>query len=215
MLFSSCKFVLIGNSRKRTFPIFLHKSVHDILPTRLQERAQNLAQTKLLLHVKRFACTTVSHSWTMWSSINIRCTRLPNMVSALIIVLLRNEIKLLWRNHETQQGKNNGSKFYYRAFLSHTDSFTLSYPYLFTWNVTLYKILLWLKVRRRPNYNLSIAAHTPHTEMQCHKHLVRIGSRTPGSMSGCLNLHVPHSMEWVESVLFQIVHISTILSVKS
>ena len=144
----------------------------------------------------------------MWSSINIRCTRLSNMVSALIIVLLRNEIKLLWRNHETQQGKNNGSKFYYRAFLSHTDSFTLSYPYLFTWNVTLYKILLWLKVRRRPNYNLSIAAHMPHTEMQCHKHLVRIGSRTPGSMSGCLNLHVPHSMEWVESVLFQIVHIS-------
>lgn len=84
------------------------------------------------------------------------------MVSALIIVLLRNEIKLLWRNHETQQGKNNGSKFYYRAFLSHTDSFTLSYPYLFTWNVTLYKILLWLKVRRRPNYNLSIAAHATH-----------------------------------------------------
>jgi len=37
MLFSSCKFVLIGNSRKRTFPIFLHKSVHDILPTWLQE----------------------------------------------------------------------------------------------------------------------------------------------------------------------------------
>lgn len=98
----------------------------------------------------------------MWSSINIRCTRLPNMVSALIIVLLRNEIKLLWRNHETQQGKNNGSKFYYRASLSHMDSFTLSYPYLFTWNVTLYKILLWLKVRRGPDYNLSIAAHATH-----------------------------------------------------
>ena len=131
-----------------------------------------LAQTKLLLHVKRFACTTVSHSWTMWSSINIRCTRLPNMVSALIIVLLRNEIKLLWRNHEAQQGKNNGSKFYYRAFLSHTDSFTLSYPYLFTWNVTLYKILLWLKFDEIP----SKVCHSPrtyHTQKGSVMHLIQ------------------------------------------
>ena len=203
MLFSSCKFVLIGNSRKRTFPIFLHKSVHDILPTRLQEGGLKI------LPKPSSCCMSRGLRAPLWV-IAGQCDhllisdapRLPNMVSALIIVLLRNKIKLLWRNHETQEGKNNGSKFCYRAFLSHTDSFTLSYPYLFTWNVTLYKILLWLKVRRRPDYNLSIAAYTPHTEMQCHKHLVRIGSRTPGSMSGCLNLHVPHSMEWVESVLF-------------
>jgi len=116
----------------------------------------------------------------MWSSINIRCTRLPNMVSALIIVLLRNEIKLLWRNHETQQGKNNGSKFYYRAFLSHTDSFTLSYPYLFTWNVTLYKILLWLKVRRRPNYNFQLP-RTRHTQKHTEKHVTCHMSQAFGS----------------------------------
>jgi len=36
------------------------------------------------------------------------------------------------------------------SFLSLMDYFTSSYLYLFTWSVTLYKILLWLKFEEIP-----------------------------------------------------------------
>jgi len=72
--------------------------------------------------------------------------RLPNMVSALILVLLwkwnQIVVKQSWDSKSPKQWIQVWLMII-TDFLSPMDCFTSSYPYLFTWNVTLYKILLW------------------------------------------------------------------------
>jgi len=55
--------------------------------------------------------------------------------------------------------KTMDSSLIITVFLSPMDCFTSSYPYLFKWNVTLYKILLWLKFDEIP----SKVCHSPRT----------------------------------------------------
>jgi len=79
------------------------------------------------------------------------------------------------------------------VFLSPMDCFTSSYPYLFTWNVTLYKILLWLKFHEIP----SKVCHSPRTYHTQRGSVASIWSKiwrrkemVIWSKPGCQNLHL-------------------------
>ena len=79
------------------------------------------------------------------------------------------------------------------VFLSPMDCFTSSYPYLFTWNVTLYKILLWLKFHEIP----SKVCHSPRTYHTQRGSVASIWSKIGRrkemvilSKPGCQNLHL-------------------------
>jgi len=100
---------------------------------------------------------------TMWSSINTRCTpSLPNMVSALILVLLWKWNQIVMKHSWDSKSPKQWIQVWLMIitdFLGPMDCFTSSYPYLFTWNVTLYKILLWLKFDEIP----SKVCHSPRT----------------------------------------------------
>ena len=78
-------------------------------------------------------------------------------------------------------------------FLSPMDCFTSSYPYSFTWNVTLYKILLWLKFDEIP----SKVCHSPRTYHTQRGSVASIWSKiwrrkemVIWSKPGCQNLHL-------------------------
>ena len=131
-----------------TFQIFLRKNIHNILAGRMQDEAQYLAQPSscfwceplswvfagqcdhLLISdappsTQHGICTDYCFIMEMKSNCYeeiLRLKKLKTMDSILIII----------------------------SFLSLMDYFTSSYLYLFTWSVTLYKILLWLKFEEIP-----------------------------------------------------------------
>jgi len=125
----------------------------------MQDWAQYLAWLELILLVwtthLSFRC------WTMWSSFNIRCTPVyPTWYLHWLLFYYGNEKS---NCYEVILGLNKpktmDSDLIITDFLSPMDCFTSSYPYSFTWNVTLYKILLWLKFDEIP----SKVCHSPRT----------------------------------------------------
>jgi len=148
-----------------TFQIFLRKNIQYILAGRMQDGVQ----LYLILPnpCSRWWCephlSFLSFFLTMWSSINTRCTpSLPNMVSALILVLLWKWNQIVMKHSWDSKSPKQWIQVWLMIitdFLGPMDCFTSSYPYLFTWNVTLYKILLWLKFDEIP----SKVCHSPRT----------------------------------------------------
>lgn len=142
-----------------TFQIFLRKNIHNILAGRMQDGAQYLARPELMLLV--WTTLLSFRCWIMWSSINIRCTP-PSTHHGIctdycfIMKMKSNCYEVILRLNKP---KTMDSSLIITVFLSPMDCFTSSYPYLFKWNVTLYKILLWLKFDEIP----SKVCHSPRT----------------------------------------------------